>query len=385
MEVGPYLKARGGLPHVAAALKKRALTIGYLGGSVTMMKKGWRPLLQQWFDSQFPKFGPHRQLNASRGGVGSASGAFFVQEEICGKSPDLLFVEFAINDSFVALTPKELRLEMIEGIVRAVKKRHAECDICFVYTTHVLQRREIAGVVRTYERVAEHYGIASIHAGRFMADLVASGKWIWMTERLVKGRWKPVERRGREVLLRDACHPTGVGNEALTELIGQSVRRLIRGAGRPRGLPAALSRWSVEAGRIEPVTREMVEGRCRRVREIVGNYDKPVTYYSLPLGSRLKIQSRGAVVGLYVVLGQRSGVIDCRTGRERVRRNLFDQWCSYRRIGTVILIERREDMARKGVKTVVSLSKLLPNYKVCHKLKKPPRMRTLDVASVFTV
>ncbi|HUB27311.1 MAG TPA: hypothetical protein VL992_17940, partial [Tepidisphaeraceae bacterium] len=160
---------------------------------------------------------------------------------------------------------------------------------------------------------------------------------------------------------------------------------LIRRASPPRALPAALSRWSVDAGRIEPVTRKMIDGPCRRITELVGNYLRPLKYYSLPIGTRLRIQTPRAVVGLMVVVGPRSGLIECRGGGKVARRNLFDRWCSYRRACTVILIDGRQDMSRKGVTTLVSLIGQRPDYSVCPMLKKPPPRRTLDVAAVFTV
>ena len=120
--------------------------VGYLGGSLKMMKEGWRPMFHAWLNQSHPRNEPHRQLHVGRGGVGSASGAFFVHDEICGHDPDLVFVEYAINDSFDFITPPALRMAAIEGIVRSIKTRHPACDICFVYMHHTLRGAEIGRV-----------------------------------------------------------------------------------------------------------------------------------------------------------------------------------------------------------------------------------------------
>ena len=41
-------------------------------------------MFHAWLNQSHPRNEPHRQLHVGRGGVGSASGAFFVHDEICG-------------------------------------------------------------------------------------------------------------------------------------------------------------------------------------------------------------------------------------------------------------------------------------------------------------
>lgn len=369
-----YLTTRGGLPNFARKLATGAATIGYLGGSLTMMKEGWRPMFHAWLNKAHRRAQPHRQLHVGRGGVGSASGAFFLDQEICGHDPDLVFVEYAINDSYDFLTPPALRLAFIEGIVRSIRTRHPACDICFVYMHHILRGPEIARVVEDFERVAEHYGIPSIHAGRYFCDLVARGEWSFRGE------------TAAPALLRDECHPLPPGNQLLTRLIAGSVAELIRLApGTSAGLPPSLTPRPVVGGRVVPVSEEMIRGPFEIKQARVGNIEQELRWFSLSRGSKLEVAGDFAVVGLYLVVGPRAGVLRFQQGERAVERCVFDRWCSYERIATTIFAESGDDLRPCSGGAVVELTATVPDYSVCPKLEAAPTERSFDVVGLFVI
>lgn len=369
-----YLTIRGGLPNFARKLATGAVTVGYLGGSLTMMKEGWRPMFHAWLNKTHPRAQSHRQLHVGRGGVGSASGAFFVDQEICGYDPNLVFVEYAINDSDDFLTPPALRLEFVEGIVRSIKMRHPACDICFVYMHHVLRGAEISRAVEDFERVAEHYGIPSIHAGRCFTDLVADGEWSFRGE------------TAAPALLRDECHPLPPGNELLARLMARSVAEMLRSAPTAaRELPQSLASRPVVGGRVIPVVPEMIRGPFELGQGRVGNIEQEMRWFSLPEGSRLEVAGSFAVTGLYLVVGPRAGILRLRQGERAVERCVFDRWCSYDRIATAIFAESEADLSHRSGGAVVELTGKLPDYSVCPKLEIPPARRTFDVVGIFVL
>jgi lysophospholipase L1-like esterase len=369
-----YLTTRGGLPNFARKLATGSVTVGYLGGSLTMMKEGWRPMFHAWLNKAHPRAKPHRQLHVGRGGVGSASGAFFLDQEICGHDPDLVFIEYAINDSYDFLTPPALRLEFIEGIVRSIKARHPACDICFVYMHHILRGPEIARVVDDYERIAEHYGIPSIHAGRYLVDLVARGEWSFRGE------------TSATALLRDECHPLPAGNELLARLMARSVTELIRQPVRSSTeLPAPLMPKPFVGGRVIPVTEEMIRGGFEIRQGRVGNIEQEMRWFSLPEGSCLEISADSTVVGLYLVVGPRAGVLRLEQGGRTVERCVFDRWCSYERIATTIFAKSGDDLERCAGVAAIRLTAALPDYSICPKLEIIPPTRTFDVVGLFVV
>lgn len=369
-----YLTTRGGLPNFARKLATGSVTVGYLGGSLTMMKEGWRPMFHAWLNKAHPRATPHRQLHVGRGGVGSASGAFFLDQEICGHDPDLVFVEYAINDSYDFLTPPALRLEFIEGIVRSIKVRHPACDICFVYMHHILRGPEIARAVDDYERIAEHYGIPSIHAGRCFVDLVARGEWSFRGE------------TSAPALLRDECHPLLPGNELLARLMARSVAELTcSGNGGDRELRGSLVKSPVTGGRVVPIQPGMIRGSYEVRQGRVGNIEQEVRWFSLPEGSCLEISADCTVVGLYLVVGPRAGVLRLEQGGRTVERCVFDRWCSYERIATTIFAESGDDLERRYAMVSIRLTAALPDYSICPKLEIISPTRTFDVVGLFVV
>ena len=107
----------------AKLANKKQLTIGYFGGSITAgagasnaAKTSWRARTTAWFKEHFPE-AAITEVNAAIGGTGSDLGAFRCANDLLTKDPDLVFIEFAVNDGG---TP-ELRVKRsMEGVVRQI-------------------------------------------------------------------------------------------------------------------------------------------------------------------------------------------------------------------------------------------------------------------------
>ncbi|WP_218281181.1 SGNH/GDSL hydrolase family protein [Verrucomicrobium spinosum] len=155
---------RGGLPNVLAKLQAgQAVKVGYLGGSITAAP-GWRVKSLKWLQDKFPT-AKLSEINAAIGGTGSDLGVFRVQRDVLDHKPDLLFVEFAVNDG--GADPARIQ-KCMEGIVRQTWKVDPATDICFVYTLsepflNDLKAGKASRSVTAMEGVADHYQIPSIH------------------------------------------------------------------------------------------------------------------------------------------------------------------------------------------------------------------------------
>ena len=89
--------ARGGLPNVAAKIARGdEVRVAFLGGSITAAA-GWRPMTLTTFQRAYPKT-KFTEINAAVSGTGSDYGAPRLQRDVLRNRPDLLFVEFAVND-----------------------------------------------------------------------------------------------------------------------------------------------------------------------------------------------------------------------------------------------------------------------------------------------
>lgn len=82
-------------------INAQGLTIDYT--SYDPEKDSWRALTYEWLRDRFEqKPGQFRQVNAAIGGTPSLLGAYRLEKHVLCEKPDLVFVEFAVNDNGVA-------------------------------------------------------------------------------------------------------------------------------------------------------------------------------------------------------------------------------------------------------------------------------------------
>ena len=79
------------------------ITIAYIGGSITQGSSAgnelcYARLTTNWFQSTFPDITVN-YVNAGIGATGSYIGVHRVDSDVIAKAPDLVFVEFAVNDT----------------------------------------------------------------------------------------------------------------------------------------------------------------------------------------------------------------------------------------------------------------------------------------------
>jgi hypothetical protein len=89
------------------------IKIAYFGGSITA-QTGYRVKTLAWFKEAYPQ-AKFSEINAAIGGTGSDLGVFRLKQDVLDQKPDLMFVEFAVNDGGAA---PELIQRCMEGIVR---------------------------------------------------------------------------------------------------------------------------------------------------------------------------------------------------------------------------------------------------------------------------
>jgi len=172
-----YITARTPLTNTLTKLKqKKQLTVAYFGGSVTVghgatdrEKYSWRARTSEWLTKNFPD-AEIISVNAAIGATGSHLGAFRTERDIISQKPDLLFVEFSVNDSYNRETA-ESAAENYEAIVRRVRKALPECDIVNVYITDSGKTSAGGNFVQKqgHEKIAAEYGIPALDVGRALA------------------------------------------------------------------------------------------------------------------------------------------------------------------------------------------------------------------------
>lgn len=179
------LSVRGGLPNFFAKVHSgKSVRIAFLGGSITRAGNGYRDQVMSWLRTQYPS-ARFEEIMAAVSGTGSDFGACRVKQHVIAHKPDLVFVEFAVNDNRWLM---QFVRETMEGIVRQIWKAGSKTDICFIYTFSaenlpVLQKGLFPPSASAMETIADHYKIPSIHMGLAVIEEINKGKLLMMGKR----------------------------------------------------------------------------------------------------------------------------------------------------------------------------------------------------------
>jgi hypothetical protein len=319
---------REGLPNLFYKIAtQRQVRIGYIGGSITEAKDGWRDLTFSWFRLTFPQTAFY-QINATIGGTGSNLGVFRMEHDMLEYKPDLLFVEFAVNDSE---EPRESILRSMEGIVRKTWAAFPNTDICFIYTTAEkfcpdLMNGKPHPASQAMEEVAEYYGIPSIHVGMEIARLYAQGKLILSGD--------PAENAHTIVFTKDHTHPLSEsGHPLYANIVVKYLDKMRKKAKQTKHtLPLPYVRDNWQAAQMIDISQTELLGKWTKLfgdNPIVQQEEKfmPSIYQAKP-GSSMHFRFRGSVLGFYDCVGPGTGVVDISVDGKKQEKFRFDHWCN---------------------------------------------------------
>ena len=218
-------RPRTGLPNFLAKARTPGteIKVAYFGGSITA-QPGWRVKTLAHFQKAYPQ-AKFSENNAAIGGTGSDLGVFRLRQDVLEKTPDLMFVEFATNDG--GASPEQI-FRCMEGIVRQTWRELPQCDICFVYTlTEAHSAAMLDGKFQrsasAMEKIADHYGIPTIHLGMEVAKLAKDGKLVWKAP-LTKTDDERKALGDKFVFAPDGVHPhVDTGHELYLQAIVRSL------------------------------------------------------------------------------------------------------------------------------------------------------------------
>jgi hypothetical protein len=337
---------RAGLPNFIALARTPGVKIrvAYLGGSITA-QSGWRPKTLDFFRKTYPN-AEFFEINAAIGGTGSDLGVFRLEQDVLDFKPDLLFVEFATNDS--GAPPAQIQ-KCVEGIVRQTWKTLPKCDICFVYTVvewqaGPLHEGKFPRAPSVMEAIAEHYGIPSIHLGMEVARLAKAGKLVWAAP-LPKNETEKQALGDKFVFAPDSVHPyPETGHKLYLQAIVRSwnpIAEASRGA-RPHILGKPLVASNYEHARLVPISAEMLS---KGFVPIDLKNDQELKYFAARLkslyrgthpGDAVTFRFKGTSAAIYDVIGPGSSqvivTVDDQPPRVVPR---FDSFCLYHRLAVV--------------------------------------------------
>jgi len=257
------------------------LTVGYFGGSITYGtgatdkdKTSWRALVTAFLKKRYDVY----EINGGVGGTGSDLGAFRCQRDLLQYMPDIVFVEFAVND----YNNKEV-LPYIEGIVRQILAVSIATKIIFVYTLskamvlNDYSKGQIPKSVMLQQKIADKYLIPCINVGQKL--------WEYCCENNID----------LEEYLPDTVHPSDKGHFFYAQSIIETLQI------------NAVSECAIENGTLLDACEYANDDWQYCNEEMLNCY--PHYLSSDKIDAELQIDFYGNVIGVYWIIAKDSGDI----------------------------------------------------------------------------
>lgn len=306
---------RAALPNFFSKVaNKEKVSIAYMGGSITQ-QEGYRLLTMDWFNANFPEV-EFERIDAAIGGTNSKFAVFRLNRDVLRFDPDLVFIEFAVND--LGMNENVMR-RTIEGIVRQTWNYNPNIDICFLYTARCTmfsdyQNSKLPSPVKIMEEVAQFYNIPSINLGLIPAKMAKEGNLICSGTLPADPLAVPI------VYSKDGVHPYETSGHVLyTESISRAMDLMKTTstviAHEVPVVPIISNNY--EKATLGLVDESMLSGTWKNITDsmslIIKNYlctSDLYTYRGYTNSSVLNAKFTGPVIGVYVVAGPTAGRID---------------------------------------------------------------------------
>ena len=184
---------------LAKARRGEPICVAAIGGSITAggthTKDPGRRYVQQlakWFESSFPGL-KVRCVNAGIGATNSGYGALRVQRDVIANQPDLVVVEYAVNDctGIVKLD------ESYEGVLRQLLGSSTNRAVIELFFMH----KDGKSAQSEQEALGRHYGLPMISFRDAVWPELQAGTMKW------------------EAIYDDVVHPNNAGHDIASELL----------------------------------------------------------------------------------------------------------------------------------------------------------------------
>lgn len=327
-----FIAAGGGLPHFATLIDHhQPVKIAFLGGSITHMK-GWRDKVTAYLSSTYPQT-KFEFLDAGIPSLGSLPHAFRFKTDVLDKmTPDLLFIESAVNDAGNGTTVTEQK-RALEGIIRHAHKANPKMEMVLMafadeQKNEAFAKDSIPVSVKIHRDIAAYYQLPFINLAREVFSRIQNGEFTW------EGDFKNL-------------HPAPFGQELYFNSIRTLLESEIKKAGTTSRIasaepltnkkkwPEPLQALNYNQGRYVATGDATGFQGFKLISDWTPN-DKahtrpgfvhvPVLIGTAP-GSSLKLKFRGTAVGIAVLSGPDAGTINYQIDGGPVRTmDLYTRW-----------------------------------------------------------
>jgi len=184
---------------MAKARRGEEICVAAIGGSITAgglqtkdPKNRYIARVADWFTQTFPA-AKVRFVNAGIGGTNSLYGAMRVQRDVLSKKPDLVIVEYAVNDNH----PVPMFWGSYEGVLRQILRESQQPAVVQLF----FMQRKGENAQETQQMLGRHYELPMV-----------SFRDAWWPEIYTsRAKW--------EVMYADVVHPNDTGHILASELL----------------------------------------------------------------------------------------------------------------------------------------------------------------------
>lgn len=191
----------GNTARLADAMKRaqagEKITIGTIGGSITQgtaastTDERYANRVLQWWAKAFPK----AQLDFVNAGIGATDsyiGVHRVDADLLSKKPDVVIVEFSVNDTDAALN-----LQTYDSLVRKILQAENHPAVILLFTT----QEDGTSLQDTHMQIGSSYNLPMISYKNAVLPEIEAGKFTWKD------------------ISPDNIHPNSVGHGIIGELL----------------------------------------------------------------------------------------------------------------------------------------------------------------------
>jgi lysophospholipase L1-like esterase len=197
------LVSQGDVSRMAAVMAKarrgEEICVAAIGGSITAgglqakePKNRYIARVADWFTQTFPK-AKVRFVNAGIGGTNSLYGAMRVRRDVLSKKPDLVIVEYAVNDNH----PVPMFWDSYEGVLRQILREPQQPALVQLF----FMQRKGENAQETQHMLGLHYNLPMVSFRDAWWPEIYSGRAVW------------------ETMYADVVHPNDTGHILASELL----------------------------------------------------------------------------------------------------------------------------------------------------------------------
>lgn len=202
---------------LAKARRGEKVVLAFIGGSITegarstAKEKRYPFVVGDWWKQTFPK-AQIEVVNAGIGATGSNFGALRLQRDVLSKHPDLIVVEYAVNDA-----SNSASAETLEGLLRQGLNSPEQPAVVLLF----MLRKDGTNAQEYFVKVGSHYDLPMVSYRDAVWPEIQSGKLKW------------------EDISPDSVHPNDIGHNYTAQTVDALCAKVLETLPADAQLPAA--------------------------------------------------------------------------------------------------------------------------------------------------